>query len=144
MRFTTKAEYGLAAIADIAIQHEQGKKAVTAEIAKRQNISPKYLEQILLQLRRSDLIHAAKGKNGGYSLSRAASSIRITEVLDALDSSILADAAELDTEDGIRMNLKVCLWDKVNHNMRAYMNSLTLAELLAQCNAFEAGDFYSI
>ena len=65
-------------------------------------------------------------------------------MLDALDSSILADAAELDTEDGIRMNLKVCLWDKANHNMRAYMNSLTLAELLAQCNAFEAGDFYSI
>lgn len=144
MRFNTKAEYGLAAIADIAIQHEQGKKAVTAEIAKRQRISPKYLEQILLQLRRSNLIYAAKGKNGGYSLTRAASSISVTDILNALDSSILADASELDVQDGIRMNLKVCLWDKVNSHMRAYMDRLTLAELLAQCDAFESGGCYSI
>ena len=144
MRFTTKAEYGLAAIADIALQHEQGKKAVTSEIAKRQNISQKYLEQILLQLRRSNLIHAAKGKNGGYSLSQAASSITITEVLNALDSSILADSSELDSEDGIRMNLKFCLWDKINRNMREYMDSLTLAELLVQCDEFESRGIYAI
>ena len=144
MRFNTKAEYGLAAIADIAIQHEQGKKAVTAEIAKRQRISPKYLEQILLQLRRSNLISASKGKTGGYSLSRDASKIRITDVLNALDSSSLADASELNAEDGIRMNLKVCLWDKINDHMRAYMDSLTLAELLAQCDAFESHGCYAI
>ena len=144
MRFNTKAEYGLAAIADIAIQHEQGKKAVTAEIAKRQRISLKYLEQILLQLRRANLIYAAKGKNGGYSLARAASSIRMTDVLNALDSSILADSAELDAADGIRINLKVCLWDRVNSHMREFMDNLTLAELLAQCDAFESGGSYSI
>ncbi len=144
MRFNTKAEYGLAAIADIAIQHEQGKKAVTAEIAKRQHISPKYLEQILLQLRRSDLIHASKGKNGGYSLTRAAANIRMTDVLNALDISILADVSEPDAADGIRMNLKVCLWDRINSHMREYMDRLTLAELLAQCDAFDSGGTYSI
>lgn len=144
MRFTTKAEYGLAAIADIAIQHEQGKKAVTAEIAKRQRISPKYLEQILLQLRRSNLITASKGKNGGYRLTRDASGIKISEVVNALDSSILADYSELDSDDGIRMNLKFCLWDKINHNMREFMNGLTLAELLVQCSDYESGGSYMI
>ena len=144
MRFTTKAEYGLAAIADIAIHSEQGKKAVTAEIAKRQRISQKYLEQILLQLRHSNLIYASKGKNGGYYLTRAASNIKITDVLNALDNSILADSSELDAEDGIRLNLKVCLWDKINSQMREYMDRLTLAELLRQCDAFESGGCYSI
>ena len=117
---------------------------MTAEIAKRQRISPKYLEQILLQLRRSDLISASKGKNGGYSLTRAASGIRIADVLNALDSSILADVSEPDAEDGIRMNLKVCLWDQINRHMREYMDRLTLAELLAQCNAFESHGCYTI
>ena len=144
MRFTTKAEYGLAALADIAMQSEQGKRAVTADIARRQRISPKYLEQILLQLRRSNLIHASKGKNGGYYLSRAASGIKIADVLNALDSSILADASETDTDDGIRLNLKVCLWDRINSHMREYADSLTLAELIEQCDAFESGGTYSI
>ena len=144
MKFTTKAEYGLAALADIAMQSERGKRAVTADIAKRQRISSKYLEQILLQLRRSNLIHASKGKNGGYYLSCAASGIKIADVLNALDSSILADASETDSDDGIRMNLKVCLWDKINRNMREYTDNLTLAELLEQCDDFEANGTYSI
>ncbi len=144
MRFTTKAEYGLAAIADIARQSELGKRAVTADIAKRQRISPKYLEQILLQLRRSNLIHASKGKNGGYFLTRDASVIKIADVLNALDSSILADASETDTEDGIRLHLKVCLWDKLNSNMREYLDRLTLAELLEQCDDFDAAGSYII
>lgn len=73
MKFTTKAEYGLAALADIAIHSEKGMKATTLEIAQRQQISHKYLEQILLQLRHANLIHASKGQKGGYSLIQPAS-----------------------------------------------------------------------
>ena len=144
MRFTTKAEYGLAALADIAVQTAKGGKAVTAEIAKRQNISQKYLEQILLLLRRANLIDSARGKNGGYSLTRPPSGIRLAEILNALDSTLLSDASALDSEDGIRMNLKVCLWDQLNRLMREYTDSLTLAELLEQCAAFDACGSYSI
>ena len=98
MKFTAKAEYGLAALADIAIHSEQGEKATTVEIAQRQNISHKYLEQILLQLRQANLIRASKGQKGGYSLMTPASGIHISDVLNALDSSILADAAEIGSE----------------------------------------------
>ena len=136
MKFTTTAEYGLAALADIAIHSEQGEKATTVEIAQRQNISHKYLEQILLQLRQANLIRASKGQKGGYSLMQPACGIHISDVLNALDSSILADAAEIEDDSGLRRNIKDCLWDKMNGAMRDYTDRMTLAELIEQgiCN----------
>lgn len=132
MKFTTKAEYGLIALADIAIHSEQGEKATTIEIAQRQNISHKYLEQILLQLRQANLIRASKGQKGGYTLMRPASGIHISDVLNALDSSILADVPEVDSISGLRRNIKDCLWDKMNGAMRDYTDRMTLAELIEQ------------
>lgn len=132
VKFTTKAEYGLAALADIAIHSEQGEKATTYEIAQRQNISHKYLEQILLQLRQANLIRASKGQKGGYSLMQPASVIHISDVLNALDSSILADVPEVDENSGLRRNIKDCLWDKMNGAMRNYTDHMTLAELIEQ------------
>ena len=121
MKFTAKAEYGLAALADIAIHSEQGEKTTTVEIAQRQNISHKYLEQILLQLRQANLIRASKGQKGGYSLMRPASGIHISDVLNAIGS-----------ESGLRRNIKDCLWDKMNGAMRACTDRMTLAELIEQ------------
>lgn len=130
MKFTTKAEYGLAALADIAMHSGNGKRATTVEIAQRQHISHKYLEQILLLLRHAKLIRASKGQKGGYSLMQPASVIRISDVLNALDSSILADTPDIKEDSGLRRNIKDCLWDKMNGAMREYTEHMTLAELL--------------
>ena len=130
MKFTTKAEYGLAALAAIALHSERSERTTTVEIAQRQHISHKYLEQILVQLRQANLIRAAKGQKGGYSLMKPASSIHISDVLNALDSTILADAPEIEGDSGLRRNIKGCLWDKMNGAMREYTERMTLAELL--------------
>ncbi|MBQ3940244.1 MAG: Rrf2 family transcriptional regulator [Oscillospiraceae bacterium] len=144
MKFTTKAEYGLAALTDIAIHTGQGRMTTTAEIAQRQNISPKYLEQILLLLRQASLIRAVKGQKGGYSLAVPAHAIRISEVLNALDNSILADAAECDAESGFRRNVKACLWDKMNGLMRDYTEHMTLSDLLEQYLCSDENRMYVI
>lgn len=144
MRFTTKAEYGLAALADIALHSEQEHKTTTAKIAQRQHISQKYLEQILIRLRQANIIRAEKGQKGGYSLTREASGIRITDVLNALDSSILADAAEVDTDSDIRVNVKSFLWDRMNGMMRNYTDQLTLADLIEECGSGDENWMYMI
>ncbi|MBR4200374.1 MAG: Rrf2 family transcriptional regulator [Oscillospiraceae bacterium] len=130
MKFTTKAEYGLAALADIAMHSERSERTTTAEIAQRQHISHKYLEQILVQLRQANLIRSVKGQKGGYTLMHPASCIHISDVLNALDSTILADAPEITDDSGLRRNIKDCLWDKMNGAMRDYTEHMTLAELL--------------
>lgn len=145
MKITTRVEYGIAALADIAIYSADGGKVSTPEISHRQQISQKYLEQILMLLRQGGFVRAVKGQHGGYSLARSAEQICIADVLNILDNSILADAAEIETDTGIRPSVKSCLWDRMNACLRCFAEHLTLADFLDLQEAETAsGDFYSI
>ena len=79
MRVSTRVEYGLMALVDIAIHSENGESVSTTEIADRQKISQKYLEQILPQLRQAGLIKAQKGLRGGYRLGKPAEEVLLAE-----------------------------------------------------------------
>ena len=145
MKITTRVEYGIAALADIAIHSADGGKVSTPEISQRQQISQKYLEQILMLLRQGGFVRAVKGQHGGYSLAKSADKIRIADVLDILDNSILADASEIEADTGIRPSVKSCLWDRMNACLRCFAEHLTLADFLSlQESETAAGDFYSI
>ena len=102
MKVSTRVEYGLIALADIAINSVEGAVVPTSDISKRQSISQKYLEQILVSLKNAGFIKAHKGSGGGYSLTRSAEKITMYEVLSALDDSILADSFISDGESEIR------------------------------------------
>ena len=65
MRLSTRGRYAVMAIADLAI-HTHGKPVRLGEIAKRQNISLAYLEQLFRHLRKSGIVKSAKGPGGGY------------------------------------------------------------------------------
>ena len=79
MKVSTRVEYGMLALADIAIHSEGGTSVSAPDIAERQDISRKYLEQILTHLRQAGLINAQKGLKGGYPLSRPAGMIRLSD-----------------------------------------------------------------
>ena len=145
MKITTKVEYGIAALADIAIYSAGGEKVSTPEISQRQQISQKYLEQILMLLRQGGFVRAVKGHHGGYSLARSAEQICIADVLNILDNSILADAAEIEADTGMRPSVKSCLWDRMNACLRSFTEHLTLADFLTFHEAETVGgDCYSI
>ena len=145
MKITTRVEYGIAALADIAIHSADGGKVSTPEISQRQQISQKYLEQILMLLRQGGFVRAVKGQHGGYSLAKSADKIRISDVLDILDNSILADATEIEADTGIRPSVKSCLWDRMNACLRCFAEHLTLSDFLnLQQEEAASGDFYSI
>ena len=78
MKISTRVEYGILALTDIAMYSECGSSVSAPDIAVRQNISHKYLEQILIHLRQAGLIRAQKGLHGGYTLSRPADRIRLS------------------------------------------------------------------
>ncbi|MBQ6094904.1 MAG: Rrf2 family transcriptional regulator [Lachnospiraceae bacterium] len=143
MIVSTRVEYGLMALLDIAEHSENHLSVSTTEIAERQNISQKYLEQILPLLRQAGLIRAQKGLRGGYSLSRSANVIRLSEVLNALDGSILAGMST--TEDGqgssLRGIVNECLWENVNERIREYAENRTLGDLLEECKRKAAGSW---
>ena len=94
MKVSTRVEYGMVALTDIALYSDSGSSVSAPDIAEREDISQKYLEQILTHLKQAGLIRAQKGLRGGYTLARPANSIRLSEILNALDNSILEEMNE--------------------------------------------------
>ena len=82
-----KTKYGLKALTFIARQ-KQGDKVQIATISKSENISHKFLESILLTLRRAGFLGAKKGKGGGYYMLKDASEIKMTDVIRTLEGPI--------------------------------------------------------
>ncbi len=84
MRLSAKGEYALRALLDLALCEGDGLVPIQ-DIAARQRIPPRYLEQVLLQLKRAGLAASRRGAAGGYRLGRAAGGITVGAVLRAVE-----------------------------------------------------------
>jgi len=84
MRISTKGRYGLRAMLDLAYHSKDGYVPLKA-IAKRQQVSEKYLEQLFSTLKKSGLVISSMGFQGGYMLSRSSMEITVGDVLLALE-----------------------------------------------------------
>ncbi len=84
MKLSTKTRYGARALLELASSYEKQLLPVSV-IAKHQNISEKYLQNILLLLIDAGIVKSARGKNGGFSLSRAPSEITLSQVVKVLE-----------------------------------------------------------
>ena len=91
MKISTKVECGIIALVDICINSGNDEVVTVINISRRQDISAKYLEQILPLLRHAGIIRSVKGAKGGYTLTAPADQITLREVIDALDSGVLED-----------------------------------------------------
>lgn len=87
MRLTTRSEYALLALVYLARRQAEGFIPVET-IAQAQGIPPKYLEQILLVLKRARYVRSSKGKNGGYRLAKPAHEINLAEIIRLLDGAL--------------------------------------------------------
>ena len=87
MRLSTKSRYGVRAVFDIAY-HSGGLPTQIKEIAKRQEITPRYLEQIFQKLKRAGIVKSIRGPKGGYYLARKSDRITVTDVIRAMEESI--------------------------------------------------------
>ena len=86
MWISTKAQYGLRALVEIAAAN--GEAMALKHVAEKQDISQHYLEQIAANLRRAGFIRSVRGAFGGYKLSRAPEDISALQVVEALEGSL--------------------------------------------------------
>jgi len=86
--FSAKTEYGLVSLLELAAIHPQGGVLQVAEIASRQGIPDRYLEQMLTSLRRGRILLSIRGPRGGYQLARPPAEIRISEVVACLEGEV--------------------------------------------------------
>lgn len=135
MKISTKARYGLRALVDLAV-HSTGEQVPLAHIAKRQSLSINYLEQVFALLKKAGIVKSVKGAQGGYVLAREASSIRVSDVIQAIEGNIIIVEEEQKHNEMslLYQNLQECLqrqvWDKMTESVYKVMNEITLEELM--------------
>ena len=142
MKLSTEGRYAMVALADIALQPE-GTLVTLGEVSRRQDISLPYLEQLFVKLRRADLVTSVRGPGGGYRLSRAASEIRVSEVLTAVDETVDAlhkGAGASGGASGSRaQSMTNRLWEGLSAQVYVYLHQTRLSDVvgntLAPCPA---------
>lgn len=87
MRLTMKGDYGLRAMVDLAAHYGQG-PVPSADIAARQQVPEHFLDQVLIQLRRSGLLKSLRGPQGGHMLARSPALISMGDVVNALEGTV--------------------------------------------------------
>ena len=126
MRLSTKGRYAVTAMMDLAI-HEDSGPVTLADISLCQDISLSYLEQLMSQLRRNDLVRGMRGPGGGYSLSRPGSEISVAEIISAVDEPMQATrcGGEENCQEGERC-LTHDLWNDLSHRLYEFLDGITL------------------
>lgn len=131
MRLTTKGRFTVTAMLDIAMRHGHG-PVTLAGISRRQEISLSYLEQLFGKLRRHALVESVRGPGGGYTLARDLDKISVAEIISAVDEPL--DATQCGGMENCQDEHRCMtheLWAKLNDKIFEYLDSVTLADLVA-------------
>ena len=131
MRLSTRSRYGVRLMLALGISEKKG-PIFLKDIARSEEISEKYLSQIIIPLKAKGLVTTFRGAHGGYVLSRPASEIRLLEIIEPLEGDLgLVDCV---------MNTEVCgrstdcatreVWNEMSNMLIEFLNTLTLEDLI--------------
>lgn len=144
MKISTKGRYALRMMVDLAIN--KGEKPVSIkEIAERQHISDKYLEQIISVLNKAGYVKSVRGPQGGYMLLRAPKDYTVGMILRLIEGS-LAPVECLEFEENTCPRRQECVtlkvWEKIDQAVKDVVDNITLEDLVQWST--DMSDHYSI
>ncbi|HWQ15395.1 MAG TPA: Rrf2 family transcriptional regulator [Roseiflexaceae bacterium] len=131
MRISSKGEYGLRALLDLAQRAGEG-PIQSRDIHQRQGVDENYLNQILILLRRAGLIESLRGPQGGHRLARPAAQITVLDALVALEGPLLpTDAGRDSVAPGEPLDRELVreVWDSTRGLIEEHLGSITLEDL---------------
>jgi len=137
MKLSTKGRYAMVALADLALTEAKGAgddlKSL-AEVARRQDISLPYLEQLFVKLRRAGLVEAVRGPGGGYRLARSPDAIRISEVMQAVEETVDALHTGAGASGGVsgtrEQSLTNRLWEGLSAQVYVFLHQTRLSDVI--------------
>lgn len=141
MKISTKGRYGLRALTDLAA-HIEGEPISLASVAKRQNLSLNYLEQVFGTLRKAGIVKSIKGPQGGYLLTREASKITVQEILEALEGkfSIVDTGTEQAEMDAVEKAIQELVWSQIDEKVNLFLSERTLSQLVEEYRQQKEGE----
>ena len=138
MKFNTKTRYGLRAMIDIAM-HGEDKGVFQREISERQEISFKYLDQIIASLKASGLIVNSEGRNSGYVLSKDSGEVNVYDVFKSFEHELMIIDC-LKGEGSCPRDSKCAtreFWGGLNELIIDYLESTSLKDLALKQEAID-------
>jgi Rrf2 family iron-sulfur cluster assembly transcriptional regulator len=121
--------------------HSEKRPVTLTDIAKRQNISLSYLEQLFARLRRAGMVEGVRGPGGGYQLSRDPTQINIADIILAVDETI--DSTRCGGKANCQ-NAQPCLthdlWMGLSEQIRSYLSTISLHDLLQRKNVRQVAE----
>lgn len=126
-----KCEYALRAVFELAYRNAQGPVKIH-DIAKAQNVPPRFLEGILNELRHAGLVESRRGSEGGYFLADSTQHIRIADVIDVVEGGLsIAPQHKVDHGYGVGDHAFRGLWQRVDAEISNVLECTTIADLVA-------------
>lgn len=135
MKLSTKGRYAVTALADIALNGQNGPVAL-ADISARQDISLAYLEQLFVKLRRSGLVDSVRGPGGGYTLTHHPRDTKIAAVMAAVDERLNAMGCEGRYEEGkgCGKSHEACLthhlWEELSAHVHVFLSQRSIGDVI--------------
>lgn len=144
MKLSTRAEYGLRAMFELAAKYNQGGPISLRIIAEEQGISESYLEQLIAVLRKTGLVESVRGPQGGYMLASSPDSITVGDVVRVLEGPI-APMPCVSEESEVDCGRAGCcasrlVWAKVRDSISEVLDGFTLADMVDEANKLRDGE----
>lgn len=130
MKLSTRSRYGTRLLVDMARHFSQGPIHLS-DIARRQGVSVKYLEQIIIPLKKAGLVQSVRGPKGGHQLARPPAEITVAEIVSVLEDGL--NLVECTERPEVCERAEICptriVWAEATQAMLARLKSITLADL---------------
>jgi len=145
MKLSSRSRYGLRAILDLALEYGGGPLQIKV-IAERENISNKYLEQLMTILKTAGLVRSLRGPRGGYLLVKPPNEVKLSEVFTVLEGPLIT--VECLQHPDFCPRCAECItrqvWAKIQDAMLGVLESITLQDLVDKAKGIDKSDSYQI
>ena len=125
------------AMADLA-SYTNDRPISLTEISLRQKISLSYLEQLFLKLKKKELVKSVRGSNGGYTLVKPASEIKLSNIIFAVDENVKTLNCKKESKKGCNHKSMKCithnLWDDLEQHINSFFEKIRLEDLVNKNN----------
>jgi len=143
MKISAKTEYACIAMLEMAWHYGSGEPVRIRQIAERHDVPPRFLVQILLQLKDAGLVRSTRGAAGGYHLQRPPDQVSLGEVMRVVEGSTKHDGKTTSAApDSPTVKALLEAWADVEAAERAMLDKITLAELLERARAHDHRMYY--
>jgi Rrf2 family protein len=142
MKISAKTEYACIAMLELASRYGSGEPVRIRKIAERHDVPPRFLVQILLQLKGAGLVASTRGAAGGYHLNRPPEQVSLGEVMQVIEGAKNNGQTSAASPDSPAVKALVKAWNDVETVQRDMLNKISFAELLERARGHDDRMYY--